>query len=119
MIFNLPYMRTNTEYTLKDMCEILEWKYCSGGNARKKIINEIESSYEYIHPVNKRTGKPKKSYILTKELKKPALENNRKPSFSNEEFEYLLNYILFTGWNRNDYRQRNKVKDALIKNKEP
>ena len=111
-------LKLNTEYTLKDMCEILEWKYCSGGNARKKIINEIESSYEYIHPVNKRTGKPKKSYILTKELKKPVLEDNRKPSFSNEEFEYLLNYILFTGWNRNDYRQRNKVKDALIKNNE-
>ncbi len=59
----------NTEYTYKQLCELLGWKNYSGGNGKKAQIKEIESSFEFYHPMNKKTHKEKKSYIFTKQLK--------------------------------------------------
>jgi len=39
------------------------------GNARIAQMKEIESAYEFYHPVNKKTHKPKKSYIFMKKLR--------------------------------------------------
>lgn len=59
----------NKEYTYKKICEALGWEICSGGNSKKAQIKEIESSFEFYHPINKKTHKEKKSYIFTKQLK--------------------------------------------------
>ena len=56
-------LELNKEYTYKEIIEILGWKYFSGGDSKKAQIKEIESVFEYYHPINKKTHKEKKSYI--------------------------------------------------------
>ena len=68
----------NKEYTYKQIIEILGWKVQTS-NAKKAQIKEIESCFEFYHPENKKTHKPKKSYIFTKQLKEPV-EPSRKNS---------------------------------------
>ena len=70
-------LELNKEYTYKQICEILGWKV-SAGNSKKAQINEIESAYDFYHPINKKTHKEKKSYIFTvqkHELVKPSKSN--------------------------------------------
>ena len=67
----------NKEYTYPQICKTLNWKQ-SGGNQKKAQINEIESCFEWYHPENKKTHKPKKSYIFTKQLREPV-----EPSLAN------------------------------------
>lgn len=67
----------NKEYTIKNACEALAWKYAKG-NTHIAIVKELESCFEYYHPENKKTHKPKKSYIFTKRLREPV-----EPSKSN------------------------------------
>ena len=72
----------NKEYTIIKICETLEWEYAKG-NRHKAIVKEIESCFEFYHPENKKTHKPKKSYIFTKQLKEPvepSRQNNGKQS---------------------------------------
>lgn len=61
----------NKEYTIIKICETLEWEYAKG-NRHKAIVKEIESCFEWYHPINKKTHKEKKSYIFTKQLKEPV-----------------------------------------------
>lgn len=61
----------NKEYTVKKSCETLGWKYAKG-NRHKAIVKELESCFEFYHPMNKKTHKPKKSYIFTKQLREPV-----------------------------------------------
>lgn len=71
-------LELNKEYTYKEICEELGWKV-SDGNSKKAQIREIESAYKFYHPENKKTHKPKKSYIFTemlRELQKPSVKNN-------------------------------------------
>lgn len=71
-------LELNKEYTYKEICEELKWKV-SDGNSKKAQIREIESAYKFFHPENKKTHKPKKSYIFTemlRELQKPSVKNN-------------------------------------------
>lgn len=58
-------LELNKEYTYKEICSVLGWKQ-STGNQKMKQIREIEASYEFFHPENKKTHKPKKSYIFTR-----------------------------------------------------
>ena len=53
------------EYTYTQICDELGWKYHSGGDSKKAQIKEIESAYEFYHPINKKTHKEKKSYVFT------------------------------------------------------
>ena len=72
----------NKEYTYSQICEIIGWKIQTS-NAKKAQIKEIESCFEFYHPENKKTHKPKKSYIFTKQLKEPvepSRQNNGKKS---------------------------------------
>lgn len=62
-------LKLNTEYTYKEIVEILGWRYFSGGDSKKAQIKEIEDAFEYYHPINKKTHKEKKSYIFTKQLR--------------------------------------------------
>lgn len=71
-------LELNKEYTYKEICNELGWKV-SDGNSKKAQIREIESAFKFFHPENKKTHKPKKSYIFTemlRELQKPSVKNN-------------------------------------------
>lgn len=111
-------LKLNQEYTYKKICEELGWKESSGGQKQKQI-KEIESSFEFYHPENKKTHKPKKSYIFTKQLKEPEIIDRRKNNgskklFPDEDFMYLFKYIVSEGFSRNEYHQRGKMFDIYI-----
>lgn len=94
MIFILEL---NKEYTYKEICKILGWKV-TDGNSKKAQIRNLESSYEFYHPINKNTKKPKKSYVFTKKLKDIELEdgrkNNGRPSeYYDSFFETIFYYL--------------------------
>lgn len=82
----------NTEYTYKQLCEILGWEI-SAGNSRKAQIKEIESSFEFYHPMNKKTHKEKKSYIFTKQLKE-LVEPKHGGSNNNKNITPMIDYLL-------------------------
>ena len=85
----------NKEYTYKQIVELLGWKYYSGGNGKKAQIKEIESSFEFYHPINKKTHKEKKSYIFTKQLKdlvEPSMENSK--GNNNKNITPMMDYLL-------------------------
>lgn len=71
-------LELNKEYTYKEIIEILGWEE-KAGNSKKAQIKEIESAFEYYHPINKKTHKEKKSYIFTKQLRElvePSMANS-------------------------------------------
>ena len=70
-------LELNKEYTYQQICKALGWS-TKTGNSKIAQIKELEASYEYYHPMNKKTHKEKKSYIFTKQLKEPV-----KPSKKN------------------------------------
>ena len=111
-------LKLNQEYTYKKICEELGWKESSGGQKQKQI-KEIESSFEFYHPENKKTHKPKKSYIFTKQLKEPELEDKRKTNSGVKRvpdgvFEYLFKCVLSSGVQRNEYHQRGEMTNIYI-----
>lgn len=61
-------LELNKEYTYAQICKILRWKV-TGGDSKKAQLKEIESAYEFYHPMNKKTHKPKKSYTQTSLIK--------------------------------------------------
>ena len=65
-------LEINKEYTYKQIITELEWTHYSGGCSKKAQIKEIESAFEFYHPINKKTHKEKKSYIFTKQLREPV-----------------------------------------------
>lgn len=72
-------LKLNKEYTYKQICEELGWNVFTGGDSKKAQIKEIESAYKFYHPENKKTHKPKKSYIFTEMLREPvqpSVKNN-------------------------------------------
>ena len=99
----------NKEYKYSQICEILGWEQ-QAGNSKKSQIKEIESAYEFFHPENKKTHKPKKSYIFTskvRDLVKPSKENsagnNRKNiqpmiDYLQAKFDLDDNWYSFTDW---------------------
>ena len=111
-------LKLNQEYTYKKICKELGWKESSGGQKQKQI-KEIESSFEFYHPENKKTHKPKKSYIFTKQLKEPELEDKRKTNSGVKRvpdgvFEYLFKCVLSSGVQRNEYHQRGEMTNIYI-----
>lgn len=64
-------LELNTEYTYKQICEELGWDIVTG-NSKIAQIKELEASYEWYHPISKKTHKEKKSYIFTKQIKEPV-----------------------------------------------
>lgn len=71
-------LELNKEYTYPQICETVGWEQTTG-NSRLAQIREIEDANEYYHPINKKTHKPKKSYIFTRKLRdmvEPSRENN-------------------------------------------
>lgn len=99
----------NKEYTYPQICETVGWKQTTG-DSRMAQIREIEDANEYYHPINKKTHKPKKSYIFTKKLRdlvEPSRENsagnNRKNiqpmiDYLQAKFDLDDNWYSFTDW---------------------
>lgn len=67
----------NKEYTYKEIVKVLGWKEQSG-DSKQAQIREIESAYEFYHPINKKTKKNKKSYIFTAQLREPIKPSRKK-----------------------------------------
>lgn len=61
-------LELNKEYTYPQICGIVGWEL-KAGNSKKAQIREIESAYDFYHPINTRTHKAKKSYIFTKKIR--------------------------------------------------
>ena len=84
----------NKEYTYSQICEIIGWEQ-KAGNSKKAQIKEIESCFEYYHPENKKTHKPKKSYIFTKQLKELVApsKSNCGGSHNNKNIRPMIEYL--------------------------
>ena len=70
-------LELNHEYTYQEICRKLGWNVSSGAQKIKQI-KVLEESYKFYHPENKKTHKPKKSYIFTEQLKEPVISDGRK-----------------------------------------
>lgn len=102
-------LELNKEYTYPQICETVGWKQTTG-DSKIAQIREIEDAYEYYHPINKKTHKPKKSYIFTRKLRdmvEPSKENsagnNRKNiqsmiDYLQAKFDLDDNWYSFTDW---------------------
>ena len=102
-------LELNKEYTYPQICETVGWQQTTG-NSRLAQIREIEDANEYYHPINKKTHKPKKSYIFTRKLRdmvEPSKENsagnNRKNiqpmiDYLQAKFDLDDNWYSFTDW---------------------
>lgn len=115
----------NKEYTYKEICEKLGWNYQPSNNGTKKKQTKcIEESYDFYHPLNCKTKKEKKSYIFTKQIKMPVLDDGRKNNggfrknagrksiLPEEEFDYLWKVAVSKAYEFNCYYERqwrNKV----------
>lgn len=102
-------LEMNKEYSYPQICEIVGWEQ-KAGNSKKAQIKEIEDAYEYYHPENKKTHKPKKSYIFTRKIrdlvepsKANSAGNNRKNiqsmiDYLQIKFDLDDNWYSFTDW---------------------
>lgn len=87
-------LELNKEYTYSQICEIVGWEQ-KAGNSKKAQINEIESAYEFYHPMNKKTHKEKKSYIFTKQLRElvEPSKSNCGGSHNNKNIAPMIKYL--------------------------
>lgn len=87
-------LELNKEYTYKQIIELLGWEE-KGGNSKIAQINEIESAYEFYHPMNKKTHKEKKSYIFTEQYREPVepSKSNCGGSRNNKNIKPMIEYI--------------------------
>jgi len=113
-------LELNHEYTYQEICRELGWNVSSGAQKIKQI-KVLEESYKFYHPENKKTYKPKKSYIFTEQLKEPVISDGRKnngtaSSFPLDEFEYLFKCILVGGVQRNYYFERGIMNEIYVSN---
>lgn len=110
----------NKEYTYENICKELEWKKATGYQKQRQI-KAIEEAYEFYHPINKKTHKPKKSYIFTKQIKEIVLEDGRKSNgkksfFPEEEFDYLWREVVAKAYTLNNYYERETLNKVYFAN---
>lgn len=118
-------IKLNVEYTYPKICAALGWSAQSGNNSTKrKQIECIERCFRFYHPIDPKTGKPKKSYVFTEQLAEPIIEDGRKgnggcregagkkSTFPDDEFEYLWKrfaHHAFIHNKYNDFERLNRV----------
>lgn len=102
-------LELNKEYTYKEICDVFGWIKQSS-DSKKAQIKQIESCYEFYHPMNKKTKKPKKSYIFTAKIKDMeeikhggAREGAGRKTNMQEEFDIILKCYLHKEFNKNTY----------------
>lgn len=98
MMLENTALSLNKEYRYKDMMSDLGWNETTG-YARKRQIAAIEDSFDFYHPLNERTGKPKKSYVFTGQKKQLELidgrrDNGRTSAFPEYAFSLCLEMVL-------------------------
>ncbi len=119
------------EYGYTDICTELGWRIQSGNNStKKKQIACIESSYEFFHPINPKTKKEKKTYVFTKKIKEPVLDDNRKNNggfrenagrkklLSDEDFEVIWKSFCYNSYRLNFYGERDYYNKICFTNSE-
>ena len=87
-------LELNKEYTYPQICETVGWKQTTG-DSKMAQIREIEDANEYYHPINKKTHKPKKSYVFTKKLRdlvEPSRENNG-GAHNTKNIQSMIDYL--------------------------
>ena len=87
-------LELNKEYTYPQICETVGWKQTTGASKMAQI-REIEDANEYYHPINKKTHKPKKSYVFTKKLRdlvEPSRENNG-GAHNTKNIQSMIDYL--------------------------
>lgn len=122
-------IKLNIEYTYKELCVELDLSYQpANNNTKKKQIKCIEDSYEFYHPINPKTKKPKKSYIFTKQIKEFILEDGRKNNggfrensgrkslIPEEEFDYLWKVMVSEAYKKNKYIERSWLNKVYFSN---
>lgn len=85
-------LELNKEYTYSQICEIVGWKI-QKGNGKLAQIKEIESCFEWYHPMNKKTHKEKKSYIFTKQLREPVEPSRQNSGNTSNDVIDFYDYI--------------------------
>lgn len=88
----------NKEYTYQQICDALGWGKQTGCSKIAQI-NEIESCYEFYHPINKKTHKEKKSYIFTNQIKDvqvPSRQNNQGGN-NIKNIKYMIDLVQAVG----------------------
>lgn len=117
-------IKLNEEYTYENICKILDWKKSTGAQKQRQI-KCIEESFEFYHPINKKTKKLKKSYVFTKQIKKPILEDTRggfrensgrKSLIPEEEFDYLWKVMVSEAYKKNKYIERSWLNKVYFSN---
>lgn len=83
------------EYTYKQICEELGWDIVTG-NSKIAQIKELEASYDYYHPINKKTHKEKKSYIFTRHIKEPVKpsKKNSGGAHNTARIQPMMNWLM-------------------------
>lgn len=87
-------LELNKEYTYKQIIKELGWKEY-GGDSKKAQMKEIESAYNFYHPMNKKTHKEKKSYVFTEQLRilvEPS-KNNCGGAHNTKNIKPMMDYI--------------------------
>lgn len=98
----MPELEYFKEYTYKQICDALGWKYTTG-KAKQIQIKEIESAFEFEHPMNKKTHKQKKSYVFTKQLR--ALNKPKRGGVYNTKFiQPMMDYVMQTDIITGEYK---------------
>ena len=96
-------LELNKEYTYKQICEVLGWTYYTGGTSRDAQIKEIESAFEFYHPVSKYTHKEKNSYVFTKQLR--ALNKPKRGGvYNTKAIQPMMNYLMQTDIITGEYK---------------
>lgn len=94
-----PIIKLNNEYTYTSAMNDLGWERSTGAQ-RQRQMSALLESFEYHHPISAKTGKVKtKSYVFTKQLKEPVLEdgrcrNGRTSELLSCEVGILVNYAI-------------------------
>lgn len=92
----------NKEYTYKQICDVLGWKYTTG-KSKQIQIKEIESAFEFHHPTNKKTHKQKKSYIFTKQLR-PLNKPKRGGVYNTKFIQSMMDYVMSVDIHTGEYK---------------
>ena len=95
-------LELNREHTYKQICEVLGWK-CTTGTAKQAQIKEIESAFEFRHPINKKTHKEKKSYVFTKQLR-PLNKPKRGGVYNTKSIQPMMDYLVRTDISTGEYK---------------
>lgn len=96
-------LKLNQEYTYKQICEALGWTYYTGGASKEAQIKEIESAFEFYHPVSKYTHKQKNSYIFTKQLR-PLNKPKRGGVYNTKFIQPMMDYLMQTNIHTGEFR---------------